>query len=266
VGAPSDIWSMGVMMYEVLCGAMPFDGETLHAVVIQASVSPHIPVLERRPELDPRLAALVDSCLSKEPEARPRDARALRDLLAPLLNAPEVRVELEKPVPLVARLHNNGTAEEAAGETERMPFAETAISLMPGEDILERARRVRNRARLHGGGAGLWIVVLALLGVGSAGFWWLIVREDMLQAAQPAMAQTPTSEDQQAASKDGRPQRRARKSGASSTPAHDTPAGMARPHQVVLLRDAGADEPSPDASRPASPAPDAGAATGRGAP
>ena len=95
-GPTADIWSVGVMMYEVLSGEMPFDGETLHAVLLSASVQPHIPVESLSPSLDPDLAALVNKCLEKEPDGRPQNAAELQAALEPILARPKVQQDLQR--------------------------------------------------------------------------------------------------------------------------------------------------------------------------
>lgn len=87
---PTDVWSFGVMMYEALCGELPFDGDTPHAVIIAVATEAHVPLAERAPELHPELLALVERCLSKDPSRRPRDAGELEVLLGALLARPEV--------------------------------------------------------------------------------------------------------------------------------------------------------------------------------
>lgn len=87
---PTDVWSFGVMMYEALCGELPFDGDTPHAVIIAVATEPHVPLAERAPELHPDLLALVERCLLKDPSRRPRDAAELEALLGGLLARPEV--------------------------------------------------------------------------------------------------------------------------------------------------------------------------------
>jgi serine/threonine protein kinase len=87
---PTDVWSFGVMMYEALCGELPFDGDTPHAVIIAVATEAHVPLAERAPGLHPDLLALVERCLLKDPSRRPGDAGELEALLGALLARPEV--------------------------------------------------------------------------------------------------------------------------------------------------------------------------------
>ena len=90
VTASADVYAVGVMLYQLLAGVFPFDGESPHAVLVRSHTTPHEPLGERVPGIDSRLAALVDRCLSKDPCARPGNAAALADDLIPLLDDPAV--------------------------------------------------------------------------------------------------------------------------------------------------------------------------------
>jgi len=87
VSPASDVWAMGVMLYEAIKGDVPFDGETSHAVIVQALTVPHMPLEHVVPGCDPAIARLIDQCLEKKPEDRPADAAALLSSLQLLLRA-----------------------------------------------------------------------------------------------------------------------------------------------------------------------------------
>jgi serine/threonine protein kinase len=165
VGPASDIWSMGVMMYEVLSGQMPFDGETLHAVVIHSTTTPHMPLEEREPALDPQLCTLVDDCLSKDPTRRPADANELLLRLQPLLENPHLRLALEQPVVM----HDPGHASTMRTE-QSSPFADTEISFPPR--LLESDMRPMPQRRSSP--SGLMTGVLALVLLAAATLFWAL--------------------------------------------------------------------------------------------
>jgi serine/threonine-protein kinase len=73
----SDVWSLGVVLYELLAGGPPWEG--VHAVEICAKVLtlPLPPIGERRPELRRPLVRVIERCLEKVPERRYGSAAAL---------------------------------------------------------------------------------------------------------------------------------------------------------------------------------------------
>lgn len=82
VTAAADIYAMGVVMYEVFTGAVPFRSEQL-VLLLNAILKQPAPLPSRaRPEIPPWLDRLILRCLEKDPEARPRSMEEINATLA----------------------------------------------------------------------------------------------------------------------------------------------------------------------------------------
>src|SRR5262249_21724929 len=71
--AQSDIYSLGVIAYQMLAGEPPFTGDMLEVMKLHVEGAPR-PLKEMRPEVPKGMARLVMSALSKVPEQRPASA------------------------------------------------------------------------------------------------------------------------------------------------------------------------------------------------
>ncbi|HET6690051.1 MAG TPA: serine/threonine-protein kinase, partial [Miltoncostaeaceae bacterium] len=81
VGPSTDLYAVGVMAYEMLVGRVPYNADTPVAVLLQHVNEPLPSPREAKPDLDPQLAAWLESMLSKTPDGRPEDAAAAWDQL-----------------------------------------------------------------------------------------------------------------------------------------------------------------------------------------
>jgi serine/threonine-protein kinase len=116
----TDIFSLGVMLYEMLCRQRPFDGTTLTTLVYQILNQEPTPLDVRRPDLGPRVARLVQRMMHKERDRRfatagelAAEIRACERELAPELLTRSLAEPPELPGP-TTRLPADGTTSAAA--------------------------------------------------------------------------------------------------------------------------------------------------------
>jgi eukaryotic-like serine/threonine-protein kinase len=137
----SDIYSIGVILYEELTGRVPFEGESAVAVALkQVSEAPRRPSAIN-PNVPPALDAVVMRALAKDPDARFKDA----DAFLRALDAAEKAPDTPRP---------EDTAAYAAVSPE-------GVTDVPGDEIIEEEWVERRRPPWR------WIII-ALLAVGVA--------------------------------------------------------------------------------------------------
>lgn len=124
----SDIYSLGVVMYEMLSGVPPFTGENAVAIAYKQVHERAMPLDQRLTSAPPEVAAIVAKCMEKSPDDRYLSAEEVRDELRrfvegmPVL-AVSAKKEAERATQVLPQTDVNATtvisAQDAA--TELLP-------------------------------------------------------------------------------------------------------------------------------------------------
>lgn len=207
VDARTDLFSFGVVYYLMLSGRLPYDDPSLITVFKRIAAGDHTPLRELEPTLDPRVAALVERCLSVDPAKRPATAQEAREQLAAVARARRLGDPAEEILAYrkgdeeSRRRRSYGVVESLVEEAKALLAAQREPALAMA--LIDRALEIqpfhfeayrllqkstggsrRRRALLVVGG---FLIVLLLL----VGGWLLIGALEPDQPAGVAPAQPP---------------------------------------------------------------------------
>jgi CHASE2 domain-containing sensor protein len=66
----SDLFSLGVMLFQLVCGKLPFEGDSMAQLMFRIANEPHPDIRDLRPDVPDCLSAIIDRALAKDVEAR----------------------------------------------------------------------------------------------------------------------------------------------------------------------------------------------------
>jgi serine/threonine-protein kinase len=112
--ARSDIWSMGVVMYQLLQGRPPFQGESYAELVLKVGADPPSPL---HVPLPPGLGEVIFKCLEKDPKARQQNVGELARMLAPFSSDPVVASQIASRTARILQHQSGG------GGVQGLPIA-----------------------------------------------------------------------------------------------------------------------------------------------
>ena len=127
VDARADIWAIGIILYELLGGEVPFNGESMPQIC--ASILEETPKNLRtlRPEVSAELEAVVSKCLAKKPDARFANIAHLAQALSAWGTA-DARASADR-IGRVLRVSNADVTADTAPRDFTVPFSKSPASL-----------------------------------------------------------------------------------------------------------------------------------------
>ncbi len=181
LGPTTDLYSLGIVMYEAATGRVPFDGENAVTVAMKQVTEQPVPPSQINPNVDPQLEAIILKCMQKDPKDRFQTAdelyRTLHDYLAgrmQAVNNATAMLPATPTTPLAARGVGNTTQSMPRMQATGRMRPQSATEQAAQEEEERQKKQKRNRVlAIIGAIAGIALVaflVVSVLGSGSKAY------------------------------------------------------------------------------------------------
>ena len=141
----SDLYSLGVLMYELITGVQPFQGTDISSLIKEILMGDLIPPIVRNPLVSTQLNILVTQLLSRNPEHRPQSAQVVFEVLTSIQADPvNGRSDIHIPDPFGEKKDSNPAQKESKKDWRRKSYPKSSVPILgTGEKELIQTNRAR---------------------------------------------------------------------------------------------------------------------------
>ena len=177
LGPTTDIYSLGIVMYEAATGRVPFDGDDAISVALKQVNEAPMPPSQINPRVDPALESIILKCMQKRPEDRFQSAdelyHVLRDYLSGRLQAVRDKTAIIAPFPTDHMRRPNDVNQgrgRGMGSTGQFRNPNDTTGHYHTKSATEQNRDRKHRRNVI---VGVVVTILLIAGIGAAAAFFL---------------------------------------------------------------------------------------------